>query len=563
MKKIVSVVLSTLLLLSCLPVAVTAAEDPLVVSVANDLHYDSEAATVPVIKHNNINEDFFHAGHGGQMPEESVALIHAYLALAAKDESDVLLLPGDLVNDGTVEQHTELATIFNAFEEACGKQIYVIPGNHDLYETTIDEFSTIYAAFGYGDAIARDTATASYVVDLNDEYRLIAIDSTDPGQSPHGMTNERAEWIRQQCVKAGKDGKKLIAMMHHNAVEHFIFAKKLHSTAIVEGDVALAEILATNGVKYLFTGHTHDQDIAQYTAADGSVLYDVVTGSMFCYPCPYRIVTFGSDVKFEARKVTSVDTALLPRGITDVALNLAATDMTAYSKVCTWIGMRSTITSYTKTSSVLKLMDLDKENDAQMYDLMTRVLDKANEVILWPVYAKDAADSEMSIEAYLGQYDIAIPTSDYADLVDVAVEIYQAEVVGDENFRGHSPEVLLVTRGFAAVLHYALADVTPTEYAAVLSFITDLLGYEINEDFLLYTADAVSRMKGLELILMTAVMPLVCEFTIDDAPADNNTTLPGYGSDSVQEEKNIFEQIYDFFMKIYNALMTFFAHFFG
>ncbi len=563
MKKIVSVVLSTLLLLSCLPVAVNAAEDPLVVSVANDLHYNPESATEPVTKHNNLNADFYHAGHGGQMPEESVALIHAYLALAAQDESDVLLLPGDLVNDGTVEQHTELAAIFTAFEEACGKQIYVVPGNHDLYETTIDEFSTIYTAFGYGDAIARDTATASYVVDLNSEYRLIAIDSTDPGQSPHGMTNERAEWIRQQCVKAREDGKKLIAMMHHNAVEHFIFAKKLHSTAIVEGDVALAEILATNGVKYLFTGHTHDQDIAQYTAADGSVLYDVVTGSMFCYPCPYRIVTFGSDVKFEARKVTSVDTTLLPRGITDVALNLAATDMTAYSKICTWIGMRSTITSYTKTSSVLKLMDLDKENDVQMYDLMTRVLDKANEVILWPVYAKDAADSEMSIEAYLGQYDIAIPTSDYADLVDVAVEIYQAEVVGDENFRGHSPEVLLVTRGLAAVLHYALADVTPTEYAAVLSFITDLLGYEINEDFLLYTADAVSRMKGLELILMTAVMPLVCEFTIDDAPADNNTTLPGYGSDSVKEEKNIFEQIYDFFMKIYNALMTFFAHFFG
>ncbi len=563
MKRIISVVLSTLLLLSCLPAAVTAAEDPLVVSVANDLHYDSEAATVPVIKHNNINEDFFHAGHGGQMPEESVALIHAYLALAAQDESDVLLLPGDIVNDGTVEQHTELAAIFTAFEEACGKQIYVIPGNHDLYETTIDEFSTIYAAFGFGDAIASDTATASYVVDLNDEYRLLAIDSTDPGQSPHGMTDERAEWIRQQCVKAKEDGKKLIAMMHHNAVEHFIFAKKLHSTAIVEGDIALAEILATNGVKYLFTGHTHDHDIAQYTAADGSVLYDVVTGSMFCYPCPYRIVTFGNDVKFEARKVTSVDTALLPSGITDVALNLAATDMTTYSKICTWIGMRSTITSYTKTSSVLKLMKLDKENDAQMYELMTRVLDKANEVILWPLYAKDAADGEMSIEAYLGQYDIAIPNSDYADLVDVAVEIYQAEVVGDENFRGHSPEVMLVTRGFAAVLHYALADVTPTEYAAVLSFITDLLGYEINEDFLLYTADAVSRMKGLELILMTAVMPLVCEFTIDDAPADNNTTLPGYGSDSVQEEKNIFDQIYDFFMKIYNALMTFFAHFFG
>ncbi len=564
MKKVISVMLAVVLVFSSFSFTVFAAEDPLVVSVANDLHFNPEAATKPAVKHNNVNADFFHAGHGGQMIEEAVALVHAYLDIAAEDESDVVFLPGDITNNGTVEQHTQLAELLEAFEAKSGKQVFVIPGNHDLFDVTRSEFASIYAAFGYEDAFARDTQSASYVVDLNSEYRLLAIDSTQAGESPHGMTAERAGWIRQQCVAAKEDGKKMIAMMHHNLTEHFIFAKQLHSTAIVTKDIDLAEILATNGVKYIFTGHTHDHDISLYTAADGSALYDVVTGSLFCYPCPYRVVTFADDVRFETRRIQSIDTSLLPEGITEAALALAATDMTSYSKFCTWIGIRATLLSYAKTATVLKLLKLDKETDAQMYELMTRVLDKATEALVWPVYAKDAQEGEMSIEAYLGEYGISIPESDYADLIDIAVEIYQAEVVGDENFPGYSAEVLLVTRGLAAVLHYALADVTAEEYAAVLSFVTKLLGYNLDADLLLYTGDAISRMSGLELVLMTVIMPLICEFTVDDAPADNNVTLPGYNSDDSQQDvKNLFEQIFDFFKKIYNALMTFFAHFFN
>lgn len=563
MKKFIAILLTCLLLFSATIIGGSASEEPLVVSVANDLHYNLKNATDPVSKHNNVNADFFHAGHGGQMPEESVALIHAYLDLAANDESDVVFLPGDLTDGGTFEQHTALTALLSDFENKTGKSVYVVPGNHDLFGSGIAEFKALYGAFGYNDAIAQDPLSASYVVDLNNEYRLLAIDSTKPGQSPHGMTEERAEWIRQQCANAKQDGKKLIAMMHHNLIEHFVFAKQLHPTAIVDVDIALAEILASNGVKYVFSGHTHDHDIAQYTAADGSVVYDVVTGSMFCYPCPYRVVTFGADVKFETRRVTSVDTSLLPPGITDAALALAATDMTAYSKICTFIGVRDTVLSYIKTPSVLKLLKLDKENDAEMYAIMTQVLNKANEMLVMPLYSANAAEEEISIEAYLAQYDIAIPESEYTDLADVAVHIYQSEVVGDESYHGYSPEVLLLTRGLAAVLHYALEDVSPENYATVLGYVTEMLGLELSAELLQIAGDAVGRMRGLELWLTTFAMPLICEYTVDNAPADNNVTLPGYGNSATTDGVSFFVQIKDFFLRIFNALMTFFAHFFG
>jgi hypothetical protein len=209
------------------------------------------------------------------------------------------------------------------------------------------------------------------------------------------------------------------------------------------------------------------------------------------------------------------------------------------------------------------LLKLDKEKDAQMYAIMQQVLDKANEMLVMPLYSDEESVDEMSIEAYLAQYDIEIPESEYADLADVAVYIYQSEVVGDEAFHGYSAEVLLITRGLAAVLHYALEDVSPEDYTAVLGYVTEMLGVDMSPELLQIAGDAVGRMRGLELWLTTVAMPLICEYTVDNAPADNNVTLPGYGNTATTDGMSFFAQIKEFFMNIFNALMTFFAHFFG
>ncbi len=562
MKSFISVLLVVCLLFTGMSFVVNATEDDtLTLAVASDVHLNVEKSTSPVKKGNSFNEDFFHAGHSGQMPEESAAIADAFFDTITDDESEVLLIPGDIADTGLVEQHIVMAEMFATFEAESGKDVYVVPGNHDLYETSLEQFKEIYADFGYADAIAVDTLSASYVVDLDDDYRLLAIDSTNPGQSPHGMTQERVDWIATQCKQAKEDGKKVIAMMHHNLIEHFVLAKTLHKTAIVNGDAELAEALATNGVKYIFTGHTHDSDIAAYTAEDGSVIYDVVTAALFSYPCPYRIVTFSDTVTFETRNVTSVDASLLPPGITENAIALAQTDMVEYSKICTWIGVRNTIVSYTKASSLKNLLNLDKEKDAQMCEIVDKAGNRISEFLQLPLYIVDAAQGEMSVESYLAEYGVEIPASEYADIVDIAVEIFQAHVTGDEYFPGHSAEVVCVVRGLAGVLHYAFEELTPEEYSVVLSYIADMLNVELPASLLQMAGDAVSRMRGLELFFTTAIMPLICEYTVDDAPADNNVTLAGYSDVAV--EVNFFQQIIDFFRNLFDALLTFFAHFFG
>lgn len=563
MKKFISLLLVCALAMSSAALFAFAAEDDLNIAVANDIHVNVAKSTNPVKKGNSVNADFFHAGHSGQMPEESLAIATAFFELVAKDESEVLLLPGDLADGGTIEQHMAMTAMLAKFEAESGKRVFVVPGNHDFWGSGIADFKTLYREFGYSEAIAQDTLSTSYVAELNSEYRLLAIDSTKPGQSPHGMTQARVDWIEAQCKQAAADGKKLIAMMHHNLIEHFVLAKTIHKTAIVEGDVALAEVLAANGVKYIFTGHTHDTDIAAYTTADGSVIYDVVTAALFSYPCPYRLVKFSDKVTFEMRTVPSVDVSLLPPGITENALAMAQTDMKQYSKICTWIGVRNTVASYTTAASLKRLLKLDNEKDAAMWAIVDKVGTKINESLNMPLNASDVKDGAMSIESYLDEYDIVIPQTDYKDMLDIAVEIFQAHVVGDEYLPGYSDEVVSFVRGLAAVLHYSLADLTAEEYTTVLSYIAALLKIELSSDILNLAGNALSRMRGLELWLTTAIMPLICEYTVDDAPADNNVTLPGYEKTSEADAMSFFEEIIAFFKQIIDALRTFFAHFFG
>lgn len=557
MKKVISLVLAFIMLFGMCSVAVSAESEELVVTVANDLHYNL-AASLKVSKKNNLSEDFYHVGASGQLINESVAIIKSFLERAGTNDSKFLLLPGDLVHAGTMEETVLVAGLLKEFEAAYGKPVYVVPGNHDLFNISVSEFKTVYADFGYNEALAQDTLSASYTVDLDGGYRLIAIDSCDPGESPNGMTKERVDWIAAQGEKAKADGKKLIAMMHHNLLEHFILGKTIHPGAVVDDkELALPEVFAKAGIKYVFTGHTHDHDIASYTAADGTVVYDVVTSTLNSYPCPYREVRFSQEVKIETKYVDSIDTSILPEGITENALALAESDFTAYTKECVWIGLESTFNSYTSAKGLKNLLKLE---DEEMNAIIDKVGGKLNEALNMPFEKADETEEGKSIESIVEQYNTTVPDTDYKNMMDLAITLYQAHVAGDQNYPAYSDEVVLVSRGLAAVLSYALSDVSGEEYAKVLSFLTSLTGVTVPVDFLVYAGDGIKRFEGIEILVTTAIVPLIVQFTTDSAPADNNVTLPGY-AELQEEEKELtfWEKFVAFFRVLFDAIRTFFA----
>ena len=558
MKKTISLLLCVVMIFSSACVSASAAENELKLTVVNDLHLDlKDSQAEKVAKRNTISEEYAHASSGGQLPYESVAIIKSFLGDAKESDSSIVLMPGDLTTIGTAEEHNAFIELIGAFEKETGKSIFVVPGNHDLFDTDVEEFEELYADFGYGEAVANDPDTASYTAELDGEYRLLAIDSTDPGKSPHGVDSKLVSWVKAQCDAAKADGKKLVAMMHHNLIEHIVLVDLFHPSAVVNDDTnKLADTLADGGVKFIFTAHTHDHDVAKHTSENGNVIYDCVTTALNAYPCAYREVTFGEQVKITTKSVKSIDTSLLPEGIHENALALAESDFLSYAKNCTYTGITATISAYTKPST---LKNYIKTDDPELKAILDPAIEKVCEAVKLPLYRKDETEAGKSLEALGEKLGTTLPATEYKTLVDVAVVLYQAHAEGDENYPAYTNEIILLQRAVAITLNYALSDLNAENYARVLSFVLDLLGVELSQDIVNSLGGALEKFKGNELLLTTAIVPVLTKFSVDEAPADNNVTLPGYGEskegfDFLQEIINFFKGILDFFRSIFAML---------
>ena len=267
MKKIISVILSAAMLFSLVAVGFTANADDATTTfaVASDLHYvePREELEGPI-----DDPIYWYANRRAAMEDESGFIIDEFLRQCAEDDNiEFVLLPGDLVNDGRVivQQHLDVAAKLKKFEQESGKPVYVINGNHDNgagdNDFKYDDFIENYYQFGYDEAIATMEGNCSYVAELNEEYRLIAVDSCDPTKSTEdGMTSDRVDWVLEQAAKAKEDGKYPILMMHHNLLDHLPVQRILSRNFIIRTHFTTAEKFANAGIKLVLTANNHSYD---------------------------------------------------------------------------------------------------------------------------------------------------------------------------------------------------------------------------------------------------------------------------------------------------------------
>lgn len=555
MKKIISLILCVIMIFSVCLITASANTADVTITVANDLHLDLEDAFADSVKkRNSVSAEYAHVSSGGQLVYESYAIIKSFLENAAKNESEFVIIPGDISNNGLVAEHEFLAEMLREFEETTGKSVFVVAGNHDYLKTSVAEFESIYADFGYNEAVADDPNSGTYMADLKNGYMLLAIDSTGPSHQQNAVTGERFNWIEAQLKKAKADGKKVIAMSHYNIMEHFILQGSIHkSSVLTPSDLAVASMLADNGVKYNFSAHTHSHDIASYTSENGNVIYEAVTNSLSQYPCAYRVVAFGEKAEFRTDYVRSIDTSLLPDGIHEDAFALAQSNFLMYAKNCTYLGVKNTITAYTKANQLKKILNTDNET-------VNAVIDKAavklEEIADLPIYKADAAEDGKSFEAMAEELGVDIFESEYKTIIDLIVAIYQEKVEGDEKLAGYSDEMVLFTRLLAIAINYAFSDVTNEEFTEVLTFVASLLGVDISQDIINAVGGSFDKFRGAELFVTSVALPLLGEFGKDSTPADKNVSLPGYESDEPAESfldkiKNFFKSIFDFFHMLF------------
>jgi hypothetical protein len=298
----------------------------------------------------------------GKMFEYSQSLLNTVTEKIIAAKPRFVIVPGDLSKDGEEAVHLAFATAMEKFA-AAGIPVYVIPGNHDVnnpdavkYEgdrainvasVTPERFAAIYEKCGYGAAIDRDPHSLAYLAEPEPGLWLLALDSCrwdlglGEGREHVGgsVTRERLDWIRKILERARGEHKAVLAVMHHGVVEHFPGQKKQFPDYVVEDNDAFSRMLAGYGVRAVFTGHFHSQNIAGAWWDDGgrrssppgkSFIYDIETGSLVTYPCAYRLVEIGADQVMRVRSFRIDSIPEMPAGFAAFALDYSRRGMISF-----------------------------------------------------------------------------------------------------------------------------------------------------------------------------------------------------------------------------------------
>ncbi|MGA2480102.1 MAG: metallophosphoesterase, partial [Spirochaetia bacterium] len=132
---------------------------------------------------------------------------------------------------------------------------------------TEEDFQRIYEADGWSDASRRDTGSLSYAAPLAPGLLLLALDSRalDNGREAAGgnLSAETRRWAQGVLADARRSSTRVIVLIHHGVMEHFRGERTFVPGALVADDDAVAELLAAGGVRVVFSGHGHAQDITK------------------------------------------------------------------------------------------------------------------------------------------------------------------------------------------------------------------------------------------------------------------------------------------------------------
>ncbi|HOK78088.1 MAG TPA: metallophosphoesterase [Verrucomicrobiota bacterium] len=261
---------------------------------------------------------------------QSAAILDSAIAGITNARPDLVLIPGDLTKDGELVSHQSAAEVLRRLRDA-GIKVFVCPGNHDVANpeavafdgatvapvpsVTPEEFAGIYADFGYGNASIRDPNSLSYVAEPVPGLLILAMDACRYDRNTNNRSfvggyfdAARWDWITNQLDRARAQGKLLIGMMHHGVTEHYLGQKTFFPEYVVDDYESVRETFARYRMRVVFTGHYHAHDIVQFDSPAGK-LFDIETGSLLTYPCPYRVVDLAVNgwLAIKSQFVTNID----------------------------------------------------------------------------------------------------------------------------------------------------------------------------------------------------------------------------------------------------------------
>lgn len=304
--------------------------------ITTDIHYLANSLN----DHGEAFKMFVDMGDGKQQ-DYIDELTEAFINDIEKKKPQVLIISGDLTNNGEKESHLELSKKLKRIE-ALGTEVYVIPGNHDIMnpharrfegseQYKVDsisdkDFSRIYGDFGYKEAISRDKTTLSYLAAPSEDTWFLMVDTNqymnnkknNAPQTDGVINTETFQWIKQ-CVDLAKEkNAKVIPVMHHNIMNHSEIIRKGYT---LNNSQEALNLFQSYGLDLVFSGHIHVQDISSYKNGEKPI-YEIVNSSFAVYPQQYGVFKYSPGKGYDySTSIVDVEGWSKEKGITDENLN--------------------------------------------------------------------------------------------------------------------------------------------------------------------------------------------------------------------------------------------------
>jgi len=431
MKKIISIICSLALIFCVLPLNIFA-EDALKIMVTADTHfqcYEDLGEKSDQYSENMLNKDMYdYCSSQGQMNYESKAILQKMLDDFESSDEKILLIAGDLTG-GKKQSHLDFAQMLEDTETKTGKSIFVINGNHDCDmdnsegSITIDEFKSIYADFGYRDAVSVHQKSGSYCAILDENTILLAVDSCIYGEDDGQINDDTFAWIQTQIEWAKAQNKQVAVMMHHSILPHY------ELQPMIDDYKTFAEYFAQNGISLVFTGHIHANDISK-TVYNNKVLYDVQTGSLISSPNAYRSVAIsGNKIEITSKYITEIDISLLPDVFSKDQLSMLQYNFSDYAYnyfeagICKWLNR-----NIGSTNRLVRWFKLEEGSGA--YNIAKTVTDYLGDLVGTDIYSDGDNDS---LQGVLELFGDTIPESEYIKPYQVCAKLMYGFFHGDES----------------------------------------------------------------------------------------------------------------------------------
>ncbi len=326
---------------------------PLTFTVITDLHYYSQKNGVDTKSYNYANSK-----SQILMKDSAEVLTAAFAQMARDSESDIILMGGDTTSNGEFSSHEEFINLCRALKRA-GKRVYAITATHDFQGdgktncyledevTRIDcakreDLYELYRELGIDESIAFHEDSMSYVVQLEEGYRLFALNDDRNHKGASGFSDDLFMWIALQLKDARENDQQVIMMTHHPVIAPSEFYALIGKGDMMGEHKLRREQLADLGVSFMFTGHSHVHDISYIFSERGNPFYAISTTSPVGYPGYYRRVTLDPDnetidirtVRVDEDNNLSFNGKALPQHLEDQffgmirnVINAAATDI--------------------------------------------------------------------------------------------------------------------------------------------------------------------------------------------------------------------------------------------